>query len=1644
MVHDRLIPDPASIFRRLGSLKTLSRGIENIGRSGNRLAESYNRFGTTVELSKATSKSNRFNAFTSTLQNVLGNIKGSHGQKIDDSIRKFVAEAHASGGAEISSSKLVDLLGELHKSIGKEGATATGADADLLRDLTRSLKDTKKRVTEDGIKGLGEKSLRRATGRIEDNAKLDAARDSIAAQVKKLTATLPVAFQKPLEQIRGNFYRETNTATTIEEKQKAYSNAEAAVKQLKGHSGATSEDKEKLADIADIFKSANTDKAAKGFNAFAGKLQGGLQKVAGALGVTVQALRPLKKSFEYGAQVFNTVNSHFNEFARGQMRISSERGAYGRVMRGAGMDFSSMMSAIGTGRRAGMDDREVVNKMATMQEQLARARWGEGQMIDNLGKWGLTPFDENGDVKDFRRMMIDISNHFNKLGSDSERLQFLHMQGFSPDQMEYVRDYARDAERWEEIKRNPHMQGVLESADILDEDGRQAKIDAYTRIELRRREILNQNAMDEGWFKGMTRRLHPENWLFNDWTARQRGVEAAKSDRAMERLTAELKNAQKAVNQNSQTVKGLQAGMLHLSGEDLANIGLSSGWAEADIANKGDKSSIHRLRQLYAERLGTEDRDSVDSKKNAVADLSLGAGIGLGALGLLGLIAAPFTGGASSAITAAAWGALGVGIAGTVGSHAIRSSKWDDGTMNHVKALRQLKGDYKAIEEYTTKYGLFGLSPEIIESNEFIEDDEAARGRVEGAFVNGKLLDVQKLAGREIDVQKALNYTSDKYWRANERAAIARGEKLAEKRDDEAMARAGSGDESIGMDAETAWNYVNYGLDETSDEFRAKQSVEWGRLRAKYKREGNYKKANDETALKEEATENVRNEFRKTITPEMYQKALEHERELVAQNEVNKNKYEKEWQELGGDYYSQVYDPKELEFAITLNRQNLENARKQKDWRNISFYTRRINLLKSGVKSKEEYVQNMMEKEAEGNVDKIMFKDGKKPFRFLTREEQKKELDRSMNSPFTVKEEEDFRERTRKNQILVRGDVVAARKRAEKELYENGGEEFQKLSRKEKEERINELTKKYTEEDRQEKVRKLGEKLNKTEWTEEEIAEEQAKVKGDAVEARKQAEKDFANDETFQGLTKEEQEKIISERAQTYEEADRQKKAEELGQRLRRFSRTSKLSYGARLARIARDQGISVNEARNLLFEEDEVDKIEKQIENGEELDAETKEKYEQYKKGSKYKERQRKKAAEAKKAEEEAKRKAEETEIDDELARRFGGGDKPAGEVALPKKEEGLSPKMLKLIRTAKARRPDDWTKGFKAEEIEAFKKYEEEEKKRFVEKGLGTEEEYEEYKDLEELKLKGEQLSERDEADYEKKRKALEKPVRKARQKKQYTEKEEKARAEAKRARERVAAKSKKIAEERAAEKAQAAKQRSITREVTFRQIDQMREKGMSDEDIEKTVGTTALEQFKEAVAAGEYEDQATKRAKLDRAAYEEKIVSELAQSGLSPEQAKDAIIQKMMEYDERVAKEKAAKAKRPAAVGAPSAEVRGMQESAEAVEEKVEGVQEATAVMREKEAGVAQASQKLETAGMAAETAAASARSATAGEAMRQGGNVTVNFGGQNITQNIQGEYPMDKDGMKSGTMQGASDIRDKTAEAFISVLDSKGSY
>ena len=306
--------------------------------------------------------------------------------------------------------------------------------------------------------------------------------------------------------------------------------------------GATSQkDKDATKQISEAFakqvasyKDASRERSAQKVGA---KVNDALMGVAHAAGATTRALAHLGYVAGLAVSAFTKVNQVVNRFAKMQMAISRERGMYSRLIRGSGMDFHNLLVALRAGRKAGMDDREVVNQMASLQEKIALARWGEGTLINDVGRWGGSPFNANGGMKSEQEMMIEFSRIINSLGSDIEKMQFLSHIGFRPEQREYVENYEKEAARMERMRADKSLRGTLEDAEILGESGIAKKIDAATRIELRRREILNQNAIDQGPVAAIKRMLNPENWFFSDWTARQRGVQTAKAEIAQEKLT---------------------------------------------------------------------------------------------------------------------------------------------------------------------------------------------------------------------------------------------------------------------------------------------------------------------------------------------------------------------------------------------------------------------------------------------------------------------------------------------------------------------------------------------------------------------------------------------------------------------------------------------------------------------------------------------------------------------------------------------------------------------------------------------------------------------------------------------------------------------------------------------------------------------------------------------------------------------------------------------------------------------------------------------------------------------------------------------------------------------------------------------------
>ena len=558
----------------------------------------------------------KYGQFTAGIGSIRGKVGGEAGQKVDASIASFLQKLQAAGGHKIGGADLSKAIADLHKEIGRIATTMGGAQGNILKDFTRDLKEAKNAAARGGLGAVGggtRDAIKTAFGLKADNS-IDEARKKIASDVRQAAKSLAdPSLKQAVAQVIGEMHRLSNAAKTSAEKQKILANTQARLTRIAG--GAAGTDKTVMEGIVKT-TSKNTSELKKSLVGQAANRKGlefnnKLATLTHSIGSVTRYLIPLKRTLDVGNAVFQAVNSKFNQFARMQMRISAERGGFGRQVRGAGINYGHMMAAIGAGRSAGMEDRQVVGQMVGLQTQLAQARWGEGGLAENVGRWGISVYNGAGDVKQAHEMMVEFSRKLRSLGSDMEKLQFLHAIGQSPEEMEYVANYEKSARRMEMLKKNPHLQTVLDRADILDEEGYSARADAATKVELRRREILNQNAIDEGIIPGLIRSMNPENWLFSDWTARKKGVAAAreelsgnKATRALEAMLSEMRK------------KGAKQGGDFLSGFTITDImalaGGQGGWAEQDKEEKGTQSFVVDLEAAFERMSGY----SADTRTN--------------------------------------------------------------------------------------------------------------------------------------------------------------------------------------------------------------------------------------------------------------------------------------------------------------------------------------------------------------------------------------------------------------------------------------------------------------------------------------------------------------------------------------------------------------------------------------------------------------------------------------------------------------------------------------------------------------------------------------------------------------------------------------------------------------------------------------------------------------------------------------------------------------------------------------------------------------------------------------------------------------------------------------------------------------------
>ena len=593
----------ASELNSFSSWNTVSSMLNNAHSYSKRIGASL----AFVKSGEDAGNQSRYNQFTSGIGGIRGKIGGEAGQKVDDVVSTFLRKLKEAGGHKISGEDLSKSISELHKEISTIASALGGVQGNILKDFAGSLKESRDAAARGGVKSLGggtRDAIKTAFG-LQDLNSIEEARKKVSDEIKETgKAISSIGIQLSLSKIVNEMDELSASAKDAAEKQRILSNAQKKVQRL---ASSTSEGADKgLLEGLSKSTGGNIDELRKSLMGSAANRKGlefnnRLALLTRSVGTIARNLIPLKRTLDVGNAVFQSVNSKFNQFARMQMRVSAERGGFGRQVRGAGINYGHMMAAIGAGRSAGMEDRQVIGQMVGLQTQLAQARWGEGGLAENVGRWGISVYNGAGDVKQAHELMIDFSRKLRSLGSDMEKLQFLHAIGRSPEEMEYVANYEKSAQRMDWLKKNPHMMGVLDKADMLDESGFNAKVDAATKVELRRREILNQNAIEQGPFEALKRSLNPENWLFNDWSARQKGVQQAKGELAMERLTRVM---QEIAAQGRKKGDGsfISAARL-LSADELTAL---SAIAQKEIDNKGNKAGFAGVLDAYKNAMGME------------------------------------------------------------------------------------------------------------------------------------------------------------------------------------------------------------------------------------------------------------------------------------------------------------------------------------------------------------------------------------------------------------------------------------------------------------------------------------------------------------------------------------------------------------------------------------------------------------------------------------------------------------------------------------------------------------------------------------------------------------------------------------------------------------------------------------------------------------------------------------------------------------------------------------------------------------------------------------------------------------------------------------------------------------------------------
>jgi hypothetical protein len=496
-----------------------------------------------------------YGAFMSALKDMKGRIGGNEGRVVNQLINTASRSIDSGGGANINGKELAGIINDLKTGLMSIVGSVHGDKGKHLSRMISGLDDAGDAVKSGGFKAIsgGQKDMVKSAFGFSSFKMIQDACGMVSNELKKTATTLSdPGLKAAIQNIKTGLDAAAAAANSSSDKLKALGDAKKDIENLIKHSSGLDKGmmqalRLNLVRINNELKKANSGQMMQKFGQMIAKPFVG---AAQTLGKGLAVLGAVKRTFDVTNGVFQAINGKINQFARMQMSITAERAGYGRQLRGAGMNFGEMMGALAAGRSAGMEDKAVVNQMVGLQTELSKARWGEGSMIESAGRWGISTFNSDGSVRTANEMMVQFSRKLRSLGDDMEKLQFLTHIGFSPDKMEYVQNYEKEAEHAKMVRENPHMQTLMDRANILDESGYNARVDKYTKIEQRRREILNQNAIDKGLWSGLERSFNPENWFFNDWTAREKGVRGANAEIANEKMTKLLEAMLKEMEKN--------------------------------------------------------------------------------------------------------------------------------------------------------------------------------------------------------------------------------------------------------------------------------------------------------------------------------------------------------------------------------------------------------------------------------------------------------------------------------------------------------------------------------------------------------------------------------------------------------------------------------------------------------------------------------------------------------------------------------------------------------------------------------------------------------------------------------------------------------------------------------------------------------------------------------------------------------------------------------------------------------------------------------------------------------------------------------------------------------------------------------------